>query len=136
MSAVADTGFILAVATTTDVHHTACVATYRKETRILLPQSTLAEVAYMLTRVGGNRVTASFLNGLPRTKYRLVALEDSDITRTAQLLLQYADAGVDFVDITLVAIAERLDIRRILTVDQRDFRIIRPVHCDHFELAP
>lgn len=45
-------------------------------------------------------------------------------------------AVVDFVDITLAAVAERLGIRQILTLDQRDFRILRPRHCEHFELAP
>ena len=50
---------------------------------------------------------------------------------------QYADMQLDFVDATVTAIAERLeDIRRILTVDQRDFRAIRPVHCTHFEVLP
>jgi len=136
MSAVADTGFVIAVAVATDQLHEACLAVYRRQDRIYLPQSTLAEVAYLLTRSGGNRITARFLQGLVRTKYRLIALEPEDILRTAELLEQYADARVDFVDITLASIAERLGIRRILTVDQRDFRILRPRHCEHFELEP
>jgi hypothetical protein len=40
------------------------------------------------------------------------------------------------VDASITAVAERLDITRILTLDQRDFRIIRPRHCDYFELLP
>lgn len=136
MNAVADTGFVIAVAVATDQRHEACLAAYRQQERIFLPQSTLAEVAYLLTRAGDNRITAQFLRGLPRTKYRLIALEAEDIVRTAELLEQYTDARVDFVDITLAAIAERLDIRRILTIDHRDFRLLRPRHCEYFELAP
>jgi uncharacterized protein len=136
MNAVADTGFVIAVAIATDHLHGPCLVSYRRQERIYLPQSTLTEVAYLLTRAGGNRVTAQFLNGLARTKYRLVALEDEDLMRTAELLEQYADTRVDFVDITLAAVAERLEIRRILTVDQRDFRILRPRHCEYFEVEP
>lgn len=127
---------MLAIAVKTDDRHADCLATYRKCTAIYLPQSTLAEVAYLITRVGGNAATAYFLHGLPRTKYRLMPLEVVDITRSAQLLLQYADARIDFVDITIAAVAERLNITQILTVDQRDFRLLRPAHCSYFQLLP
>jgi predicted nucleic acid-binding protein len=83
MIAIADTGFILAVAVATDKRHAECLSVYRKCSAIYLPQSTLAEVAYLLTRTGGNKATAYFLHGLSRTKYRLVALEVVDIIRTA-----------------------------------------------------
>lgn len=136
MSAIADTGFVLAVVVATDKRHAECLAVYRKQKVIYLPQSTLAEVAYLLTRNGGNEATAYFLHGLPRTKYQLVPLEAVDIVRTAQLLLQYADTRVDFVDITIAAVAERLNITRILTIDQRDFRLLKPVHCPYFEILP
>lgn len=49
---------------------------------------------------------------------------------------QYADAKLDFVDAIIAAIAERLNITRILTLDQRDFRLIRPRHCEAFEILP
>lgn len=136
MNAVADTGFVLAVAVRSDANHTACLNIYRSQSIIYLPQSTLAEVAYLLTRAGGNEAAAHFLDGLLRTKYRLVALADDDIIRIAQLLKQYATARIDFVDTTVVAVAERLGITRILTVDQRDFRMVRPTHCPYFEILP
>jgi predicted nucleic acid-binding protein len=41
-----------------------------------------------------------------------------------------------FVDATVVAIAERLKIQRILTTDCRDFSLVRPRHCKEFELLP
>jgi len=133
---IADTGFVLAVAISTDAQHAACLAIYRQQQSIYLPQSTLAEVAYLLMRAGGNTVTARFLSGLSKTKYRLVALEAADVSRSAELLLQYSDVRVDFVDISLVALAERLNVTRILTLDRRDFQIVRPRHCAYFELLP
>lgn len=84
----------------------------------------------------GNRAFARFLRQLPDTKYRILALETDDILRTAEILNQYADTRVDFVDATIAAVAERLKITRILSLDQRDFRVIRPKHSEYFEILP
>lgn len=136
MIAVADTGFVLAVTLVTDKWHQACLPIYQQQQTIYLPQSTLAETAFMLTQAGGNLLTAGFLAGLKQSQLRMLALTAEDITRTAELLEQYADSRLDFVDASVVAVAERLNITRILTVDQRDFRLVRPRHCDYFELLP
>ena len=136
MEVIADTSFVAALGNREDSRHQACLAVYQHEDTILLPQTVLAEVGYVLGHRLGNRAFAAFLIQLPQTKYRLVALEAEDILRTANLLQQYADTRVDFVDATIAAVAERLRISRILTLDQRDFRIIRPKHTEFFEILP
>lgn len=136
VESIADTGFVAAVGNQADKWHQACVTVYRHEDVIYLPQTILAEVGYMLGRELGNRAFAGFLRHLPETKYRVVALETQDFLRAAEILEQYADTRVDFVDASVVAIAERLRIRRILTLDQRDFRTVRPLHSDYFEILP
>ncbi len=90
----------------------------------------------MLTREGGARATGRFFGGLFTSKYRPISLEAEDYPRINELLTTYADAELDFVDVAIVAIAERLAITRIFTLDQRDFRMIRPRHTDHFDLLP
>lgn len=133
---VADTGFVVAVAITTDKWHHACLEIYRHQTEINLPQSVLTEVGYLLTELAGNKVAAKFLRNLPRTKYRSIVVESVDLARTADLLEQYENIDIDFTDCTVVAIAERLKMKQILTIDHRDFSIIRPRHVDYFELLP
>jgi predicted nucleic acid-binding protein len=96
----------------------------------------LAESLYLITKAGGNTVAARFLRSLPTSRYAVVALEDSDFLRTAAILEQYADSRIDFVDASVVAVAERLNITRVLTLDRRDFGMVRPVHVAHFELLP
>jgi predicted nucleic acid-binding protein len=59
-----------------------------------------------------------------------------DYLRSGEILRQYADANLDFVDALTVATAERLNITRLLTLDRRDFQLIRPKHCSRFELLP
>ena len=136
MVAIADTSYVVAIAVATDPKHALCRAVHREQQIIYLPQSTLAEVTYLITRASGNRATANFLKGLPESKYRIEALTLEDIRRTADILDQYADSRVDFVDATIATVAERLGVTRILTLDQRDFHIIRPRHAPHFEVLP
>jgi predicted nucleic acid-binding protein len=64
------------------------------------------------------------------------SLTNDDLRRTSNLLQQYADANIGFVDATVVASAERLQTRRILTTDRRHFSMIRPRHASFFELLP
>ena len=42
---------------------------------------------------------------------------------------------IDFVDALIAAMAERLNINRLLTLDRPDFLLIRPKHCVSFELS-
>jgi uncharacterized protein len=136
MATVADTGFVVGLAIVTDTRHAECLTVYRKQQEIFLPQTVLAEVAYLLTRAGGNRATSTFLMDMARTKYRLIAIEPADVSRSAELLQQYADARIDFVDTTVIAVAERLGAGTILTTDRRDFEIVRPKNVRSFELLP
>jgi predicted nucleic acid-binding protein len=101
-----------------------------------LPASTITETAYLLAREGGNHHVANFLDKLPNTKFEIVTVSEGLHQRTSQLLRQYSDSRLDYVDATLVAVAEHMNVTQILTLDHRDFRIVRPQHCDYFELLP
>jgi predicted nucleic acid-binding protein len=134
--AVADTGFVVALLNRTDVRHEAVKSVYANQRSVLLPQTVLAEVAYLLGRDAGTTVVVGFLNGLPASRFRLVSLTDDDAIRIAAILGQYADSRIDFVDASVMAIAEHYSSKTILTLDQRDFRLFRPQHCDSFEILP
>lgn len=136
MIAVADTGFVVAMMNDRDRFHQLCLSVYVQQQLIYLPQSTLTEIAYLLNREVGTRQVADFLEKLARSRYQLIPLSDDDIQQTSRILRTYADTRVDFVDASIAAIADRLNIRRILTLDYRDFRIIRPSSGGYFDLLP
>ncbi len=56
--------------------------------------------------------------------------------RAAEIIESYPEARLDLVEATIAAIAECAGIRRILTLDRRDFSVIRPRHCETFEVLP
>jgi uncharacterized protein len=136
METVADTGFIVALLNQTDSRHQDVVPIYIRQQTIWLPQTVLAEVAYLVGRDAGINTVVAFLNGLSKSRFRLMALTNFDLKRVAEILAQYADSRIDFVDASVMSVAERYGITQVLTLDQRDFRLFRPRHCRAFELLP
>ena len=134
---LADTNFIIALFSNTDSRHRDVLPVYKKMEKIIVIQSVLNEVAYMLGRDRGTLAVAIFLKEISNSpKWILTPLEKEDILRTAQILEQYFDSGIDFVDASIMAFAERIKTNIILTMDLRDFYIFSPVHCDSYEIFP
>lgn len=106
------------------------------EPQPLLPDMVLPELGFMILRELGYSVLVRFLQSLVRKELVVERATNHDLTRTAEILEKYADSRIDFVDCVIAAMAERLAIETILTVDQRHFQLIRPKHCSHFNVLP
>lgn len=133
---ISDTGFVVALLNQSDIKPSDVVAIYQNYQQILLPQTVLAEVAYLVGRSAGVSTVAAFLKGLSASRFHLIPLSETDVIRVSEILEEYKDSRIDFVDATVMAIAERLKITLILTLDQRDFRLFRPKHCQSLEILP
>ncbi len=133
---LADSGFVVALVNRSDQRHDEVVPIYQQYAQILLPQMVLVEVAYLIGRDAGIQTVVQFLKGVPASRFDVIEASAQDIERTAQILEKYADSKVDFVDAIVMAIAERLAITTVLTIDRRDFSIFRPSHCEMFTLRP
>ncbi|MEH2240472.1 type II toxin-antitoxin system VapC family toxin [Nostoc sp.] len=93
--------------------HSIVTTVYIEQKQILLPQTVLAELAYLVGRNAGVATVVAFLQGLSASRFRLVALTDQDVIRVAEILDEYADSRIDFVDASVMAIAERYGIKKI-----------------------
>lgn len=131
---VADTGFVVALLNRSDIKHTDVAIVYQQQQHILLPETVLAEVAYLLGRDAGIMTVVAFVRGIAASRFNLVALTDADLKRVAEILEKYADSRIDFVDASVMAVVERYASKTILTLDQRDFRLFQPKHCKRFEM--
>lgn len=137
MAALVDTGILLALANKHDVNHQAAVSLLSSlREALLVPTPVLAEAAYLTNRVLGVEAEAQLIASLGQGEMQLEEVTRADCVRAAELLRTYADANIGFVDAVLVAIAERLKICRLLTVDRRHFEMICPRHCVSFEILP
>ena len=136
MNSLIDTGFLLAVLDKKDQLHSDCVKALESEFSSLLPEVVLPELAYLVIGNLGYKVWISFLRSISDGELPIISATLQDLNRSAEILEKYQDSKIDFVDSIIMAIAERLEITRILTVDRRDFGLFRPNHCDAFEIAP
>ena len=66
----------------------------------------------------------------------LLPLESADYYRMRELMRKYRTLPMDLADAAIVAVAEREHIRRIFTLDKRDFSIYRPLKLQKFVIIP
>ena len=138
MKILLDTSFLYALNDRRDRNHVRSVGFLHTlmSASLLLPTSVLPEVCYLLHSRLGHTAMRRFLSGLVASDIELESVRAADMERVTEILAQYADARLDFTDAAIVALAERLNVTYILTFDRRDFTIVRPQHCDFFELFP
>jgi uncharacterized protein len=100
----------------------------------------LIEACWVIGDRIGPKSHAAFLEAvvaeLERDRYRLVALTSADLARMAELVAQYADLRLDPTDASVMAIAERLNVKQVATLDRRDFSVVRPRHAEMFSIVP
>jgi predicted nucleic acid-binding protein len=137
VSAILDTSFLLAMSNPNDTNHQQVINVARKlREPLILPISVLPEICYLLASRVNHAAMRQFLQQLTKSETILEIIDYADLKRVNEILQQYSDSRLDFVDATIVAIAERRNITRILSLDRRDYTMIRPKHCPFFELLP
>jgi predicted nucleic acid-binding protein len=137
MTAILDTSFLFALTDQSDRNHQRVLAVAQSVNEpLVLPIVVLPEVCYLIASRLGHQAMRHFVSSVTPETIQVKSVTTEDLVRVHQILEQYADNQLDFTDAAIVAIAERLNITRVYTLDRRDFSIIRPSHCDYFELLP
>jgi uncharacterized protein len=137
MTVILDTSFLFALTDQADRNHNRVLAVAQStDDLLLLPSVVLPEVCYLIASRLGHHAMRKFLSNLMISDIQVEQVTSIDLERVNQILEQYADSQLDFVDAAIFAIAERLNITRVLTLDRRDFSIMRPKHCAYFEILP
>lgn len=132
-----DTGPLLAVADRSDPDHERCREVLESDQGPLLTSPmVIAEAGYLICRQLGPVAEARLYESLAASELLIEHLAESDWTRVRQLVTDYADLPLGGTDASLIALAERLGLTRIATLDRRHFTVVRPRHCEAFELVP
>ncbi|MEU8898440.1 PIN domain-containing protein [Nocardia sp. NPDC048505] len=134
---VLDTGPIVAAINKRDNRHSECAKLLETAAGpLVVPAPVLTEVSYLLEKRSGTHAEALFLTALIDGEIELEALTRADLVRVRQLVIQYADLPLGSVDASVVAVAERLGVTEVATLDLAHFRVIKPQHCAAFALLP
>jgi predicted nucleic acid-binding protein len=137
MSVLVDASFLFSITYSHDKWHKDCVEVVRNlRHKFIVPVTVLPEVTHLLRKRLGHKIMREFVREVSVSNWHIENLYDEDMERASELLSVYADARLDFADATIVAMAERLGVETILTLDRRDFSVVRPKHIPHFNLLP
>jgi predicted nucleic acid-binding protein len=133
---ICDTGPLLAAANVDDLEHAVCLATLTNETGpLIVPATIVTEVCFMLAKLSPE-AEATFLRSLAAEELKVETLSPADYTRMADLVVQYGKFPLGAADASVIAVAERLKVTRVATLDHRHFRQVTPKHCPALELVP
>lgn len=134
---VADTGGIYALLDDDDLAHHAIRAWWESGAEdVVLPVTILPEITYLVHERRGVDAEIRFAEAVAAGEFAIEPVERDDIGRAAVLMADYRDLRLGFVDATVIAVAERLDARSVLTTDRRHFGVVRPRHVERLRLVP
>ncbi len=137
---ICDTAPLVAAALYRDPDHRRCVDLFtglRLASReMLLPAPIIAEVGYLLAARAGAQVEAAFLRSVAEGDFTPIELTAADYDRMANLVEQYSDLPLGTSDASVIALAERLNVAEVATLDLRHFTVVRPRHVQALTLLP
>lgn len=137
MAVLVDAGPLIAESDPRDPYHRRVRGFFESTTELLLvPITVVPEVCHFLGRRPGPQVEVAFIRALAGGELAVEPVTPTDMVRAADLMHAYVDLPLGFVDASVVALAERLGIQKVVTLDQRHFRAVRPRHVAAFELFP
>jgi len=130
-----DAGPMVALISASDRHHASCRATLvRIDEPIATVWPAFTEAMYLL------RSAEAAQNALWKMVLReaigILPLTVADAPRMQELMEKYYDLPMDLADAALVRVAERENVRRIFTLDRRDFSVYRPMGGGRFNILP
>lgn len=128
---IADAGFFVAIARRSDPRHRGAVAFSDKFSgQLVTTSAVVVEACHFLT-------PSARINLLDSAGPRLAVVEVpvSSYPDLAATIGKYSDREVDFADASLVWLAERSGLRKILTVDVSDFSTFRLSSGKRFDLV-
>ncbi|MGH3500949.1 MAG: type II toxin-antitoxin system VapC family toxin [Nocardioidaceae bacterium] len=135
MTTLLDTGPVVAAIDRSDAHHVRCAELLDSLSgKRLIPITVVVEVCWLLEERPD--IEAAFLDSIAAGQFELVTITRTDLTRMAELVRTYDDFPLGGVDASVFAVAERLKVTRVATLDRRHSPAVRPSHCSALTLLP
>jgi predicted nucleic acid-binding protein len=130
-----DAGPLIALLDRSDAHHDKVVTALRKiQDPLVSVWPVLVEAMYLLSFSW--QAQKALWEIFETGTVQLLPLGSDDIPQIKTLMEKYRDLPMDLADAALVRVAEREGLRRVLTLDQRDFNVYRLPRKGRFTLLP
>lgn len=102
---------------------------------MLITWPVVTEAMYLVGDAGGWKAQRALWILLARGDIEIVELAEEAVERVRSLMEKYSDTPMSLADASLVAVAERLGLKRIFTLDS-DFDVYRFRGRERFERIP
>jgi predicted nucleic acid-binding protein len=102
----------------------------------LLSPFVLAELDYLLLERVGGQAERALLDEVAAGAYELVPFGADEVAEAADLVGRYAELRIGLADASVAVIAAAARTTRLLTLDERHFRPMRPLWGEAFTLLP
>jgi uncharacterized protein len=130
-----DTGPLVALLDRSDPYHLTCQETLSSlEDSLVTVWPVVTEAMYMLRSYW--QAQDALWEMIDTAAVEILVLGKDDVARMRELMRKYRDLPMDLADAALVRVAERERLRRIFTLDRRDFQIYRPSRIGRFAVLP
>lgn len=137
MALILDTGPLYASLDRSDADHMSCRALIEAASEpLVIPSPVLVEVDHWIGQRLQPGARVALLVDISDGAYVVEDLTVADFRRVGELADRYADSDIGFVDAAVMAIVERLDEPKLVTLDRRHFGIMRPRHRASIDLLP
>ena len=134
---VCDTSGLVAAYSATDSRSRQVTDLLRSEPGpLILSPFVLAELDYLIQTRAGVRDELKVLADVANGVYSLAALDRFDVANAAAVVQRYRGMKIGLTDASLVILAAKHGTTRILTLDEKHFRALRPLTSDAFTLLP
>ena len=130
-----DTGPLVALLDRSDPDHVTCQETLRSLSDLMVTVWPVVTEAMYLLRAYWQAQEALW-EMIEMGAVGILPLGIDDVPRMKELMRKYRDLPMDLADAALVRVAERERLRRIFTLDRRDFQIYRPSRIGRFVILP
>jgi predicted nucleic acid-binding protein len=122
VSLLLDTGIVYAYYDRSDAWHARARELMQREARgLILPAPIIAEVDHLLGARLGEPGRFSLYAGITGNHYFIADLPRPAYARVAEIAGRFPALRLGFVDASIVALAESLNVRRVATADRRHF---------------
>ncbi len=104
--------------------------------KLIAPSTIMPEVCYMLNTYLDLSAEMAFIESVERRELLIETVTVEDLGRCLEIMKGYSNLNIGLVDASIIALAERLGISKILTTNRRHFSVIKGKHGTHLKLKP
>jgi predicted nucleic acid-binding protein len=130
-----DTGPIVAFFDASDHYHPVCVELLKTLNEPLITTWPVLTEAFYLLGFSW-KAQDNLWEFIIRGGVDILSLNDNQQARCRQLMEKYSDLPMDLADGTLVVLAESQKIKKVFSLDHKDFKIYKPSRIKYFTLLP